>query len=272
LAEVESKTDYLQDNLVQSALSALQVAANLLPVLVEKQIERKALRHAVLVKERAELEVLRKQAALDLERSAMQSPITGTVLARHISNERLVAGGTTLLEMGRLDDLQVEVDLLSQEAVHVEPGAAVEIFGPALGTTIVRGEVARIYPAGFTKISSLGVEQQRVRAIIEISDDDFARLRTQQRLGVGYRVDVRIVTRTSSRALHIPRSALFRGAQGRWQVFAVEGRRARLKTVTVGIVNDIEAQVLDGLSEGEPVVAAPPTELRDGARVRAAAP
>jgi HlyD family secretion protein len=272
LAEVESKTEYLQDNLVQSAMTALQVATNLLPSLVEKQIERKQLRHAVLAKERAGYELARQQAQLDLQRGTMRSPVTGMILARHASNERLLAAGTVLLEIGRLEDLQIEADLLSQEVADVHPAAAVEIFGPAIGEPVAQGQVATIYPAGFTKISSLGVEQQRVRVIIQLSRDDLTRLRTQRRLGVGYRVQVRIATGQSTGALQVPRSALFRGADGQWQLFAVEGGLARLKTVAVGLINDARAEVTDGLAEGDLVVAAAPTELSDGARIRAAAP
>jgi HlyD family secretion protein len=148
----------------------------------------------------------------------------------------------------------------------------VEIFGPAIGEPVAQGQVATIYPAGFTKISSLGVEQQRVRVIIQLSRDDLIRLRTQRELGVGYRVQVRIVTGQSTEALQVPRSALFRGVDGQWQLFAVEGGLARLKTVTVGLINDARAEVTDGLAEGDLVVAAPPTELSDGARIRAATP
>jgi HlyD family secretion protein len=268
LAEVESEVDYKQDNLVHSAMVALQVATNLMPQLVERWIERKQLQHAVLAKERAEADMARQQAELDLQRGTMRSPVDGVVLARPIRNERRLAAGTVLLRIGRLDDLQVEAEILSQEVVRVRPGASVEIFGPAIGRPPARGRITRVDPAGFTKISSLGVEQQRVRVIADFVEEDLVRLRQQRHLGVGYRVRLRIITGQAPRALRIPRSALFRAPNGQWQVFSVTGSTARLRTVQVGLINDDLAEVVAGLAQGDLVVIAPPTDLVDRTRVQ----
>src|SRR5208283_4005751 len=152
--------------------------------------------------------------------------------------------------------------------VAAKPGDTAEIYGPAIGQPAVRGKVTRIYPAGFTKVSSLGVEQQRVKVIICFdSKDDLKRLLTERGLGVGYRVRVRIFTADKSRALLVPRSALFRAADGKWQVFAVRGGTAKLQTVEVGLMNDEQAEIRNGLAEGELVVLAPESSLSDGMRV-----
>jgi HlyD family secretion protein len=135
-----------------------------------------------------------------------------------------------------------------------------------------RGTVSRIYPAGFTKVSSLGVEQQRVKVIVPFAADELARLRSEQDLGVGFRVRVRIYTAEKSEALVIPRSALFRGPAGDWQVFVVRDGRARLQTVPVGLLNDRLAEVTAELTSEDIVILAPETSLTDGTPVRAVLP
>jgi HlyD family secretion protein len=171
------------------------------------------------------------------------------------------------MKIGRLEELQVEADVLSQDVVEVKPGDDVEITGPAIGPTAAHGTVERIYPAGFTKVSSLGVEQQRVKVIVAISSADLERLRRDRGLGTDYRVSVRIIPRSKSDANVVPRSALFRGAEGKWQVFAVRDGRARLVPVETGLMNDESVEIVRGLGEGETVVLAPETSLADGTRV-----
>jgi HlyD family secretion protein len=144
----------------------------------------------------------------------------------------------------------------------------VEIYGPAVGQPGVKGKVARVYPAGFTKVSSLGVEQQRVMVVVRFDATDLKRLLDERRLGVGYRVRVRIITAEKSDALVVPRSALFRATSGDWQVFVVRGGRARLQKVAIGLMNDELAEITDGVADDEPVVLAPESTLSDGARVR----
>jgi len=117
------------------------------------------------------------------------------------------------------------------------------------------------------KVSSLGVEQQRVKVIVRFAGDELKRLLADGRLGVGYRVRVRIFTADKSQALLIPRSALFRAADNSWQVFVVRGGAARLQIVQVGLMNDEQAEITGGLTDGEPVVLAPESTLSDGTRV-----
>jgi HlyD family secretion protein len=172
-----------------------------------------------------------------------------------------------LLKIGRLEELQIEADVLSQDVVAVKPGDDVEISGPTIGPTPARGSVERVYPAGFTKVSSLGVEQQRVRVIVGFMTTNLERVRRDRGIGTDYRVSVRIFTKSKSDATVIPRSALFRAAEGNWQVFAVRDGRARLQPVETGLMNDETVEVIKGLGEGEVVVLAPETSLADGARV-----
>jgi HlyD family secretion protein len=184
-----------------------------------------------------------------------------------VTNERFLNAGSPLLEIGRLEDLEVEADILSLDVVSAKKGDRVEIYGPAIGKIPARGTVERIYPAGFTKVSSLGVEQQRVKVLVRFDRADLQRLRAEQALGVGYRVRVRIITAEKSRALVIPRSAMFRGTDGSWQVYVVRGGRAVIAKVTIGMINDEQAEVLDGLAAEEPVIRSPESSLIDGQRV-----
>jgi len=270
LAQVQARVEFQQDELVAAAISAVEAATVLAPSAITKYIARKSLGHDVLEKQKSEAEISLEQVKKNESRAAMTSPVDGVVLERLVSDERQVAPGTVLLKIGRLEELQVEAEVLSQDVVAVKPGDDVEITGPAIGATPARGTVDRVYPAGFTKVSSLGVEQQRVKVIIAFRPEDLNRLRTERGLGVDYRISVRIFTHSKEQALVVPRSALFRGAEGKWQVFAVRDGRARLQAVETGLMNDETVEILQGLAEGDVVVLAPETNLVDGARVRPA--
>jgi HlyD family secretion protein len=221
LRHVESKVDYQQDVLVHAALVAMKAATDLMPTTVEQYIGRKQLKHDVLEKELDQARYRLREAERDAQRGTLLSPIDGVVLERSVSDERQLPAGETLLELGRLEDLEVEAEVLTQDVVNVTPGAAVDVYGPAIGPAPVKARVERIYPAGFTKVSSLGVEQQRVIVVIRFAPADLQRLRGERDIGVGYRVNVRIYTAAKDDALIVPRSALFRGNDGDWQVFAV---------------------------------------------------
>jgi HlyD family secretion protein len=268
LQQVQAGVEYQQDLLIERAIEALQAATALLPTGVRQYIERKDLTHDVLKMQLEEANVHLKETERDRNRGELRSPVDGVVLERAISDERQVSAGTVLLKIGRLEDLEVEADILSQDVVNVKEGDAVEITGPAIGSTPVRGTVKRIYPAGFTKVSSLGVEQQRVKVIIVFNPEDLARLRKERDLGVDYRVRVRVITAQKKDALTAARSALFRGGDGKWQVFAVRDGRVRLQPVETGLINDETAEITSGLEPGELVVLAPETSLKDGVRVK----
>jgi HlyD family secretion protein len=264
---VESSVNYQQDVLVLRSAEAMRAAMSLLPTMVRQYIQRKALTHNVLQQQLAEAEVQMRDVEEDANRGVMTSPVDGVILERAISNERQVAVGTVLLRIGRWDDLEIEADVLSSDVVRVKPGQKVEVHGPTIGPQPARAEVVRIYPAGFTKTSSLGVEQQRVKVIMKFTGDDLRRLREQNDLGVHYRVRVRIFTAESSGALVIPRSALFRGSKNDWRVFVIRGGRAHLQAVKVGLSNDEAAEITSGLAESDQVILAPETNLAEGQSV-----
>jgi len=204
----------------------------------------------------------------DLARTKLKSPIGGVVLKRHFQNEVVLSAGQTLLEIGVPESLEVTADILSTDAVGVRPGDSVEIFGPTVGKKPLRGSVKKVHPEAFTKVSSLGVEEQRVPVEITIDPGDMKTLREAgSTLGVEYRVRVRIFTDSRSDAIIIPYPAIFRGSGGEWQVFVVNEGRAERKKVTTGLTNDLQAEVTKGLSTGERVILAPPTTLQSGDRV-----
>jgi len=191
----------------------------------------------------------------------LRSPINGVVLRVHQESEALVAGGTPLIEIGNPDDLEIVADLLSTDAVRVKPGFPVLIEGWG-GDTALRGRVRLVEPAGFTKISALGVEEQRVNVLIDI--DDAAG--QAARLGDGYRVEVSVIVWERPGVLKVPTSALFR-VDDTWSVFAVRERRAALTRIQVGERNAIEAEVVGGLAEGDAVIVHPGDTIADGVSV-----
>ncbi len=268
LAQVEASVQYQQDVLVLRSAEAMRSATALLPTAVRQYIQRKVLTHEVLVQQLAEAEVQMREAEKNERLGTMTSPVDGVILERAVTNERQLAAGTVLLRIGQWKDLEIEADVLSQDVVRVKPGQRVEVHGAAIGVEPAYAEVKRIYPAGFTKVSSLGVEQQRVKVIMTFEPDDWKRLREQHGLGVDYRVRVRIYTAEASGSLVIPRAALFRGASNDWRVYAVRDGRAHLQAVKIGLANDETVEVLDGLADNEQVILSPETNLSEGQRVR----
>ncbi len=265
----EGQLGFRQDSLTVESMKSIRAATALLPQMVADYISHKGLTRAVLEKQKSEAQARLRQIMTHRERGVMKSPVDGVVLRRFVEDEQFLSAGTELLSIGQLDALEVEVDVLSQDVVRVTPGDPVEVYGPAVGGGVghgVAGTVDKIYPAGFTKVSSLGVEQQRVKVVVRMPPDVVQLLRDKE-VGVDYRVRVRIFTDGQADALLVPRSALFRGPDGQWQLFAVQWGQAKLCKVEVGLLNDAHAQVLSGLSEGEQVILAPETTLAHGTRV-----
>ena len=196
------------------------------------------------------------------ERVPIVAPVDGRVLQRHRESEGLVEAGQPILEIGDPADLEVEVDVLSADAVRIPPGGRV-LFERWGGEGVLEGRVRVVEPAGFTKVSALGVEEQRVWVIVDFVSPP----ERWERLGDGYRVEARFVIWEADDVPQVPASALFRHGGG-WAVFVAEGDRARLRPVTPGRRNDLQAQVLEGLEAGERVVVHPPGELEDGRRIR----
>lgn len=234
--------------------------------------ERAGLRsaeHAVQVA-RSELEAARAELLSTAargtrrpgERVRVRSPVDGRVLAVPVRSERAVREGEPLIEVGDPGSLEVEVDVLSSDAVRIRPGSGV-LFTRWGGEGTLEGKVRTVEPAGFTKVSALGVEEQRVLVIVDIVSPPERR----RELGDGYRLEAAFFLWEGEDVLQVPSGTLFRHGEG-WAVFAAEKGRAVLRPVAVGQRSGQAAQVLSGLSEGESVVVHPSEEIRDGVRVR----
>lgn len=191
---------------------------------------------------------------------SLRSPVAGHVLRIVEKSERVVTAGAPVLIIGDPNRIEVVTDVLTTDAVNVKPGAAVYLEGWGGGHPI-RARVRLIEPAGFTKISALGVEEKRVNVISDFID-------SPDGLSDGYRVDARIVTWEEQNVLKIPGSAAFRVGET-WSAFVIEGGRARGKMVQIGHRNQTEVEILQGLTAGQEVILHPSNELKDGIRVRA---
>jgi HlyD family secretion protein len=191
----------------------------------------------------------------------LRSPVQGRVLRVCEECDKVVAAGTPLLELGDAEDVEVVVDVLSSDAVHVQPGTLMLLdagMGGEQGE--LRARVRLVEPSGFTKVSPLGVEEQRVNVIGDLVDPP-------GRLGDRYRVEAKIVLWEAERVLQVPAGALFRHGGG-WSVFVIEDGRARRREVGIGHRSPDAAEILAGLAAGETVVVHPGDRLEDGARVR----
>lgn len=194
-------------------------------------------------------------------RFEIRSPIDGALLRVFQESESFVQPGTRLFEVGDPRQLEMEIDVLSTDAVKIKPGdkVIVEHWG---GDAPLLGHVRVIEPAAFLKISALGVEEQRVNVIADFDDPPEKR----GALGDAYRIEARIVIAEEANALKVPIGALFRTGEN-WAVFAVNGRRAALRRIQIGRRNDQEAELLSGVSESDEVILHPGDQLRDGARI-----
>ena len=193
----------------------------------------------------------------------IHSPINGRVLRVLHESAGIVTPATELLELGDPADLEIEVDVLSSDAVKVEPGARALLVHWGRDEQL-EGRVRLVEPAAFTKVSALGVEEQRVNVILDFAGD----ASTRPALGDAFRVEARIVVWHSDAVLKVPGSALFRHEE-KWSVFEVVGGLARLRPVEIGHRNDLEAEILSGLQENAVVILHPSDRILDGTRVEA---
>ncbi|MEX1183191.1 MAG: HlyD family efflux transporter periplasmic adaptor subunit [Gemmatimonadota bacterium] len=189
----------------------------------------------------------------------VQSPVTGTVLRIHQQSERVVPAGTPLVAIGDAAHLEVVVDVLSTDAVGIEPGAVMRLVDWG-GSGELEARVRSVAPQGFTKVSTLGVEEQRVEVIGELPGAPPA-------LGDAYRMEARIVTWSAPNVLKVANSALFRTGDA-WSVLVVESGRARLRQVTVGHRGETETEILSGVESGETLIRFPSDRIMPGTRVR----
>jgi HlyD family secretion protein len=235
----------------------------------EAAVQERQMAQHELEQARAALGVIRQGAggAVTARGFAVRAPIAGQVLRVAQTSEATVALGAPLLEVGDLSQLEVVAELLTTDALRTPPGTPVRIerWG---GSGTLEGRVRRVEPAGFTKVSALGVEEQRVNVLIELTSQ-----RAQwQALGDGFRVGVRLVVTAKADALLVPASAVFplpEADDHAMGAFVVEGGRAKLTPVTLAGRNGQSAWVAQGLAAGAQVIVYPPAAVRDGVRVKA---
>ena len=260
----KSQAEYRSDALELAALKTLAAVSYIGPKFITDYIDRKSFdlqtHQRQLEEARAELEIKER----NLTRAEIESPIDGIVLRRHQTRRQFLQAGTPLLTLSRLDDLEVIAEVLTQQAMRVSPGDPVEILGEGIPDGPVSGKVSRVYPAGFKKISSLGVEQQRVNVAIQIDN-------RPERLGGEFRVHVRIFYDEATDVLTLPRTALVRSRDGHWQVMLVKQGVTALQRIEVGLMNDERVQILDGVGDKDLVVARPTREIVEGMRVETVA-
>ena len=191
----------------------------------------------------------------------LRSPIDGVVLRRLRESESIVQAGEPLMEVADPSQLEIVSDYLSTDAVRIKPGhlVLIEQWG---GDHTLGGRVRRVEPYGFTKISALGVEEQRVNVVIDFEDVREA----WEALGDGYRVEVRVVVWSEDDVVKVPTSSLFRDGEA-WAVYMVAANSAALTHVEIGQRNGLEARIVSGLSAGDQVIAYPSDAIADGVAV-----
>jgi HlyD family secretion protein len=197
-----------------------------------------------------------------IELVTVRTPVGGRVLKLHHESEGVVNAGEPLVDIGDPSHLEVEVEVLSADAVNIGPGTTV-FFERWGGDAPLEGKVKTVEPAAFTKISSLGVEEQRVLVIADITSLP----ESWQRLGDRYRVEAAFVIWEGKNVLQIPSSALFRKGEG-WAAFVMKDRKAYLREVKVGHRNGLAAEIISGIAEGETVIIHPDDSITDGVRVK----
>ena len=196
------------------------------------------------------------------ESVAVRSPIDGRILRVEHECEGAVRTGQPLVEVGDPNALEIEVDVLSADAVKIQAGIPV-VFERWGGEKPLQGVVRIVEPVGFTKVSALGVEEQRVLVI----SDFVSPAEEWARLGDGYRVEAQFVLWQEADVLQVPASSLFR-FDGGWALFVVEDDRAVRREIKLGQRNGLIAQILEGVDEGETVIIHPSDAVEDGRRIR----
>lgn len=189
----------------------------------------------------------------------LKTPVAGRILRITEQSEHTVGAGTPIMTIGDPTRFEIVADVLSTDAVRIRPGARARLEGWG-GDRSLSAQVRLVEPYAFTKISALGIEEQRVNIVMDP-------LESLDALGDGYKVDVRVVVWAAEAVLKVPASAVFRRGEA-WGLFRVDAGRARFVAVEVGQRNAREAQILKGIEPGATVVRYPSNELRDGARVR----
>lgn len=277
LASAEANRGRLKAEAVRATGEAERMA----PV-VPTAVSRQAYENAVAAQQSADqavagadADILARRAALKLAEAALMgpeaegpgmvevtSPTSGVVTRLLQQSERPIAAGEPLVEIGETGGLEAQVEFLSQDAVKVRPGMKAEIYGWG-GPRPIPAEVRIVEPQGFTKVSALGVEEQRVLVMLQFTGPP----ESWAGLAPGYRVWGRVFLRQTPSAVVAPLGALVRD-QGAWAVFRLEQGKARLRRVEIGALTDSVAEVMSGVEAGDRVVVYPSDKVRDGVAVK----
>ncbi len=239
---------------------------------LEARLKANARRAAEYAIEIAQYETELEKAALLLTRGenadnaketelVIRAPIDGRILRVQHESSAVIPAGTVLMEVGDPRDLELVVDVLSRDAVRIEPGAAVTVHRWG-GDAPLHGHVRYVEPSGFTKFSALGVEEQRVNVVIDLVEPPEQRLA----LGDAFRVEAEITLWQTDDALTIPTSALFRSGDA-WAAFVMIDNAAQLRQLDIGQMNDAMAEVIAGVDEGDVVIEYPGDRIQPGVRV-----
>ena len=189
------------------------------------------------------------------------APISGRILRILEKDERILPAGTPIIEIGNPGTAEIVVDVLSTDAAQIRSGASVLIESEASAEP-VKARVRTVEPQAFTKVSALGVEEQRVNVVIDFDEPDDV----ERQLGDGYRVEVRIIVWSKDDVLKVPTSSLFRHEE-KWAVYKVANDAASLQLVEIGRSSGLEAEVLNGLAVGDRIVVYPSDEIANGVKV-----
>jgi len=250
LARLEGELARINAQLLATAQDPIVKQATL----ARRSVERQALE--------LQLEQARARLMADEHRLALAhivAPTDAVILERYERGGGPLAAGTRLFLLGDLNNLEVETDVLTQDAVRLRPGMKVE-YSMSPGLEMLTGEVARVEPGAFTKLSSLGVEQQRVLVISTLTS-------RPESLGLGFRVQSRFITGTRAGALVVPRYSVLQSPDGSYYVLSVRGGTIVRQAVSTGLRNDREMEITDGLNEGDQVVASPDSAMKEGTKI-----
>jgi HlyD family secretion protein len=247
-----------KDVLEQAETGTKRAEANLLSAEAAVKVARFDLDRALTALRHSAAEETRIQGKI----VTIQAPVNGSVLKIYRESEGVVQSGEPLIDIGDPKNLEVKVEVLSADAVKIKPGTSV-LFERWGGNSTLSGMVRVVEPAGFTKISSLGVEEQRVLVIVDLTSPD----QNEQSLGDGYRLEASFIIWEGKNVLQVPASALFRKQDG-WAVFVVKNNKALKREVKVGQRTGLAAEILSGLTEGDVVISHPDNSIEEGTRVR----
>lgn len=240
----------------RASMLAMMVAVKTGPKFVLRWLEREQLqrgeKESALAAARARLALAEHRLSL----ADVRSPIDGVVLEKLEDGDRALSAGHPVLRLGNMEELEVVAEVLTQDAMRLSVGSEVELQ-PAARLDSFSGRVKKIEPQGFTKLSSLGVEQQRVNVIVSLDD-------ALEGLGVGYRLEARFYTGGNENALIVPRFSVLQDTDGTYYVYRITGNTIEKVTVELGLRSDLELEIVNGLDATDRIVRTPDATMQDG--------